>query len=365
VDISSIDNVSKRITHPKRLLGSEAPSRARQVIRAGDVLVATTRPNLNAVARVSPELDNEIASTGFCVLRPNENLHSQYLYWYVQATQFVDSLSALVQGAMYPAVTDKQVRAQTIPLPTLAEQQRIAAAIEARLCEVERARAAVQAQRDAANALMAAHLRAVFEGDEAQGWSRVALLSVCNRITDGTHQPPKFQSDGIPFLFVRNIVSGRMDFNVEKYISEATYGELTRRVKPERGDVLFSAVGSFGVAVVVDTDRPFSFQRHIAHIKPDHAQLDSRYLAAYLNAPEGRQQSEQAALGVAQRTVTLKSLSAFKIPLPPLDRQIELANDVYQYSSIRDTANSKLQHQLDLIDRLPAAILRQAFAGEL
>ena len=123
VDISSVDNRLKRITEPKRLLGKDAPSRARQVIRANDVLVATTRPNLNAVALVSQELDGEICSTGFCVLRSNGEIEPDFLFAFVQAEAFVSSLTELVKGALYPAVTDKQVRAQELPLPPRAEQR--------------------------------------------------------------------------------------------------------------------------------------------------------------------------------------------------------------------------------------------------
>jgi type I restriction enzyme, S subunit len=70
VEISSIDNVSKRIVSPTILPGRQAPSRARQRLKAGDVLVSMTRPNLNAVAMVPPSLDQAFCSTGFDVLRP-------------------------------------------------------------------------------------------------------------------------------------------------------------------------------------------------------------------------------------------------------------------------------------------------------
>src|SRR5580700_9339079 len=69
IDISSLDKDSKTIVRPSRLLGNDAPSRARKEIKAEDILVSTVRPNLNAVALVPPELDGQIASTGFCVLR--------------------------------------------------------------------------------------------------------------------------------------------------------------------------------------------------------------------------------------------------------------------------------------------------------
>ena len=80
VDISSVDKDTKRIVEPQTLLVDDAPSRARKEIKADDVLVATVRPNLNGVAIVPPQYDNQIASTGFCVLRSDtEQLDPNYL----------------------------------------------------------------------------------------------------------------------------------------------------------------------------------------------------------------------------------------------------------------------------------------------
>ncbi len=165
VDIAGVDNRSKAIAEARTLKGVEAPSRARQVIRAGDVIVATTRPNLNAVALVPHELDNQICSTGFCVLRSKPDLAPDYLFAFVQTTDFVQSLSDLVKGALYPAVTDKQVRTQFIPLPPLSEQKRIAAILNEQMAAVERARAAAQAQMDTINRLPSSLLRRAFNGE--------------------------------------------------------------------------------------------------------------------------------------------------------------------------------------------------------
>src|SRR5688572_16980166 len=95
VDISGIDNRSKLITVARSIFGKDAPSRARQVIRTGDVLVATTRPNLNAVAMVPKELDNAICSTGFCVLRPGPDLNAEFLFAFVRSEPFVRGLSEM------------------------------------------------------------------------------------------------------------------------------------------------------------------------------------------------------------------------------------------------------------------------------
>lgn len=175
------------------------------------------------------------------------------------------------------------------------------------------------------------------------GWQRVKLEEVCEKITDGTHQSPSFTFEGIPFLFVRNIVSGKIDFNVEKYVSQETYEELTRRHRALPGDILFSAVGSFGVAVVVNTFRPFTFQRHIALIKPKKNKIHPYFLALYLNSPNGRLQSEIAATGGSQRTVTLQALADFEIPLPPLEEQRQIATILEKCDRLRRTRRYALQ----------------------
>jgi len=146
VDISSVDNTTKRIASPRRVKGRDASVRARQLMHVNDVLVATTRPNLNAVALVPEQYDREICSTGFCVLRAGPELDPEYLFYCVQSPGFVESLVDLTQGALYPAVTDRQVLAQTIPWLCVDDQRQIAARLKAQLAEVETVRQAAQTQ---------------------------------------------------------------------------------------------------------------------------------------------------------------------------------------------------------------------------
>lgn len=129
VDISSIDRDKKVITEAKNLTLSQAPSRAKQLLRAGDVLVSMTRPNLNAVALVPKQLDGAIGSTGFHVLRSGR-LRPEFLLGLVQSQRFIDEMSTVVQGALYPAVRPKDIAAFTFAFETPAQQGRIAAKIE-------------------------------------------------------------------------------------------------------------------------------------------------------------------------------------------------------------------------------------------
>ena len=125
VDVAGVDNKTKQISGARTLIGADAPSRARKVIRSGDVLVSTVRPNLNAVAVVPESLDGQVASTGFCVLRATPRVLPEYLFNFVRSQTFVDNLNQLVAGALYPAVTDGQVLDQKLPVPAVAEQRRI------------------------------------------------------------------------------------------------------------------------------------------------------------------------------------------------------------------------------------------------
>jgi len=123
IDISSIDRNRKTITEAASIIGSDAPSRARKEVRYADVLVSTVRPNLNTIAQIDDTaLDGEIASTGFCVLRPRSVLLvSRYLFYYCQTPLFIEEVTKSVRGAHYPAVSDTDVKSVRIPLPLPSE----------------------------------------------------------------------------------------------------------------------------------------------------------------------------------------------------------------------------------------------------
>lgn len=129
VDIGSIDIERKRIVEPTALPAEKAPSRAKQNLKAGGVLVSMTRPNRNAVALVPKELDGAIGSTGFHVLRPR-GVDSSWLFHAVQTNNFVDAMGRLVQGALYPAVRPKDIRNYAVSIPSCDEQRQIVAEIE-------------------------------------------------------------------------------------------------------------------------------------------------------------------------------------------------------------------------------------------
>ena len=159
---------------------------------------------------------------------------------------------------------------------------------------------------------------------------RVFLNDLCSIITDGTHQPPKFQSDGVPFIFVSNLARNIITYDTEKYISDETYLELYKRTPIEIGDVLLSTVGSYGHPAVVTEAKKFLFQRHIAYLKPKHDIVNSFFLHSALLSPDGQRQIKEKVKGIAQKTLNLSEIRKIEIPLPELQKQNEFADFVHQ-----------------------------------
>ena len=132
VDVSSISRDYLQIESTSQYRLMEAPGRARKRISTGDVIFATVRPTLLRTAIVSKELDNQVCSTAFCVLRRDaKKVVDRFIYYLVQRDQFVNQLAEIETGASYPAVTDRMVKEQMVPVPPIDGQREIAAILDA------------------------------------------------------------------------------------------------------------------------------------------------------------------------------------------------------------------------------------------
>lgn len=168
IDIASVDNKTGRIIRPKTLLGKNAPSRARKVIRHGDVIVATTRPYLNATALVLKELDEQVCSTGFCVLRPSNQIRSLVVYTLTRTRWFVEQLTPKMRGSTYPAVSDQDVFNIAFPCPPVGLQDDFVQKANRTTGEQTNQAIARQQIRGIREAL----LTRAFTGELTAGWRR-------------------------------------------------------------------------------------------------------------------------------------------------------------------------------------------------
>jgi type I restriction enzyme, S subunit len=163
IDISSIDRSAKRVGETTLVTDRDAPTRARQWVRTDDVLVSMTRPNLNAVAQVGPELDGAVASTGFDVLRLRA-VDPRWIFYRVRTNDFVADVCEGLQGVVYPAIRPRDVRRHELPLPPLPEQHRIVSAIESYFTRLDDAVATLERVQRNLKRYRASVLKAAVEG---------------------------------------------------------------------------------------------------------------------------------------------------------------------------------------------------------
>lgn len=295
-----------------------------------------------------------ICSAHAMVLRAKpEVVLPEFLPFFMQSDLFMNRAVEISVGSLSPTINWKTMAVQEFALPPVEMQRLTMHLLFAIEDEVESVTAAIKALRQVKVAFIEKFLSASNDSRPS-----ITLAECCLRVTDGTHQPPVFTQQGIPFFLVKTISSGFVDWTTTKFVSKETFDELTRRVKPKRGDVLYTAVGAtYGVALMVDFDDPFVFQRHIAHIIPNPEKLVGRYVEEFLNSRHGKRQSDQSAVGSAQPTVTLRSLSNFKLPLPTLDEQTGFAGEVERMTA----AIARLERRL----RLAKCIRAKAFNGML
>ena len=190
------------------------------------------------------------------------------------------------------------------------------------------------------------------------------MESVSHSVTDGDHLPPPKAESGIPFLFISNVVHGTVDFANCKWVTPEYFDNLHPSRVPRRGDVLYTAVGSYGVPCLVNTDEPFCFQRHIAIIKPNRRLVLPEYLKWALASADVFDQASSYATGSAQLTVPLSAIRRLRFPLPELaeqERAVTYLNNVGERVTELQRRHRETEAELDAL--LPS-VLDQAFRGE-
>ena len=265
--------------------------------------------------------------------------------FFVYAVQYkLQEMGAKAHGATMKHIVKKDFDNTAIPFPALEEQEKIAQTMN----RISRIISDRQQQLQKLDELVNARFVEMF-GDCK---SMVSMNELCSIITDGTHQPPRFQESGIPFIFVSNLVGNVVTYNAEKFISEDTYAELYKRTPIEIGDLLLSTVGSYGHPAVVTEDRKFLFQRHIAYLKPRHNMVNSFYLHSALLAPDGQRQIEEKVKGIAQKTLNLSEIKKIVVPLPTIEEQNQFEKFVNQIDKSKVAVQKALDEAQLLFDSL-------------
>jgi type I restriction enzyme S subunit len=422
IDIASIDNKQQKILQPKRYLGRDAPSRARQLVRSGDILFSTVRTYLKNIAMVNEVYDGQIASTGFCVIRPFSEADNRFFFFLTQTDDFLNPLTQLQRGTSYPAVRDSDVFDSFIPLPPLTEQHCIVAKIEELFTELDAGVEALQKVKAQLKRYRQAVLKHAFEGKLTELWreahrgelepasvlleriraERAKTLNVgaraprsCNVDTSSLPQLPEGwvwatvgdllrdkpqnglyksieyfdDNKGVRFLDIKGLYMGfYADFRGARKVrideSEVEkYSLIPNDLLVNRVSKKPEGVGK--TVVVKNLEELTVFESNMIRIRLNFRIACPYFVNYFLNSTNGRIQVLASAKMTQQASINQNDVVNIAIPLPPLVEQHQSVEEIERRFSIADEVEQVVEQSLKQAERLRQSILKRAFEGKL
>ncbi|BCF78843.1 TPA: restriction endonuclease subunit S [Klebsiella pneumoniae] len=291
--------------------------------------------------------------------------HNKFLCYFLNQFDYHD----YVNGGTRLKLTQANMRKIPVRFAPFSEQKIIAEKLDTLLAQVDSTKARLEQIPQILKRFRQVVLAAIVNGKlstNTEQWKVYSLKNLCVSISDGDHQAPPKSETGIPFLVISDVNKGKIDLeNVSRWVPESYYLALKEIRKPSLNDILYTVTGSFGIPVVVNTTKPFCFQRHIAIIKPNSNLINYRFLLFYLESPQIFKHASDVATGTAQKTVSLSSLRNFELSVPSLKEQAVIVHRVEQLFAYADTIEKQVNNALTRVNNLTQSILAKAFRGEL
>ena len=369
IDIASINNEVFKITSPNEILGKDAPSRARKAASKGDILFATTRPNLKNIAVIEQDFDNLVCSTGFCVISVDPKKIDKTLLFHCLTTDFVQrQIEPLIRGAQYPAISDKDLLSTQIPLPPLPTQQKIVAKIEAAFARLDEA-----IERQKQNIQRTENLKkAVLEEVFAEGtWEKKKIEEIAH-VKGGKRLPMgktlSVEKTRFPYIRVADFNdSGTVDLEKIKYLDEETQKSI-KNYTITSDDLYISIAGTIGLTGIIPSElNGANLTENAAKLVfKDPTQVDKRFVYYFTISKYFIDQVSDATKTVAQPKLALTRLAQIQIPVPkPISVQRQIVAHLDRAFAHADELLAAQRGRLARLEALKKSILEEAFRGEL
>jgi type I restriction enzyme S subunit len=386
--------------------------------RENDVLFAKVTPCMeNGKMAVARHLKNGMGfgSTEFHVLRPREGVDPHYVYHFVSSQTFRKEAARHMTGAVgLRRVPSAFLESAEIPLPALEVQREIVAELEKQFSRLDEAVANLQRVKANLKRYKASVLKAAVEGrlvdteatlarregrtyetgeqllqrilaerranwtgrgkykepespriehtfDLPEGWAWATLGHLSLSVKDGPHYSPKYAEEGIPFISGGNVRPEGIDFTSTKYITKELHQELSKRCKPEVGDLLYTKGGTTGIARVNTDPREFNVWVHVAVLKLAEP-LDRLYVQHALNSQHCYRQSQEYTHGVGNQDLGLTRMVWITVPLPPQAEQIRIVAEVDRHLSIVREVEAEVDANLQRAQSLRQSVLQRSFS---
>ena len=343
--------------YPEIIKGSEIGS-SKVIVEEGDVLVCKINPRINRVWVVKHYTKYPLLASSEWIVVRNKDIESNYLKWYFSSPTFRTMLTSQVAGigGSLTRAQPKQVAKYPVPIPDRSEQIEIVRTLD----KIDALISLRKQQLTKLDELVKSRFVELF-GDPScnpMGWKETTVGAECYYIKDGPHKslPDVGEGNGYPFISVRNIVNGYIDFSTAKYISEQDYLDSIKKCHPQKGDMLYSKGGTTGIAKLIDVDVEFANWVHVAVLKFDDT-LNGIFFENMLNCDYCYDQSQRLTKGIANRDLVLSAMAQIKMYKPPLELQEKFAAFVEQ----TDKSKFEIQKSLDKLEILKKSLMQQYF----
>lgn len=301
---------------------------------------------------------------------PKEGNDIKFINYALQNIDFSKS----VQGAAIPHIYFKDYGETEILVPPLSEQKRIVKFLDDEFSKIETLKTNAETNLKNAKELFETTLEKELNppsrhserseessADLPSGWEWRTLGDVCEKISDGSHNPPKgTAANEYKMLSSKNIFNDSLNFDDPRFLTKEEFDLENKRTNVKKGDILLTIVGTIGRCCVFLEDEPVVFQRSVAVLKPNVSLVYSRFLMYGIIALN----IEKLGRGAAQKGVYLKQLSNISIPLPPLSVQKEIVARLDKLSEDVKRLEANYKQIIANCDELKKSILKKTFEGE-
>jgi type I restriction enzyme S subunit len=370
LDVSSVNKETKEIKAASILFGKDAPSRARKLIKANDVIFATVRPTHSRVALITEEYDEQVCSTGYFVLRGKENIDNKYLFYFLLTVEFNTQMEMLQKGASYPAVTDSEVKSVLLRYPTsLPEQQRIVSILDEAFAAIDKAKANAEQNLKNAKELFESYLQGVFE-KKGDGWVETTLKNEIDLLTGFAFKSKYYTASDKDILLVRgdNIMQGYFRWEDAKRWSITEFDDYKKFQLCENDVVLAMdrpwVKAGLKCAMISKEEIPSLLVQRTASLRC-RRNLNNSFLFYLVKSKSFTSHLLGVQTGIGVPHISGKQILQYPFYKPPIDEQQTIVHQLDALHAETQKMEAIYQKKIADLEELKKSVLQKAFAGEL
>ena len=380
VDIGSVDAIDG-ITATEPIVFEKAPSRARRVVRDGDVIASTVRTYLRAIAAIDAPESNLIVSTGFAVIRPR-HIESSFASYALRASHFVERVVANSVGVSYPAINASSLACFEIPYPGVDEQRAVAEFLDRETAKID----ALVARKERLIELLREKRTALITGAVSRGldpnvplrdsgvewlgeipahWGVNRLKYLTPGTTVGIVVTPSryYVDEGVPCLRSLNVSRGAIDMENLVFISQSA-NELHRKSKIFAGDVVVVRTGQAGTAAVVPEEFDGANCIDLLIVRRSERILP-QFVYYYLNSRTAISQAAELSVGAIQAHYNTSTLAQLVVPEISMEEQRCIVTHLDRTTKEIDELIAKIRRAIGCLEEFRTALISAAVTGRI